>query len=204
MVDAGLSHGTSGNVSARTADGMLITPSGVPYDELSPGMLVLLPLDAGAPATAAGSTRPSTEWRLHARVLRQRPDVGGIVHAHSPCATALACVRRSIPAFHYMVAVAGGSDIPCTAYARFGSDELARLAADALTTRDACLLANHGVVAAARDVEAALDLALEVEALAHQYVIALQAGDPVLLSDEQMDEALAAFADYRRGSSFGA
>jgi L-fuculose-phosphate aldolase len=197
MVIDDLSRGTSGNISARVNGGMLITPSGVPYAEIEPGMLMVVALD-GTVLDSDGRQRVSTEWRLHARVLERRPDVNAIVHTHSPCATALACLRRPIPAFHYMVAAAGGADIPCTPYATFGTDELAGHAADALAGRNACLLANHGVVAVGRDVETALALAAEIETLAHQYTLALQAGEPVLLTTAQMNEALRAFAEYRK------
>jgi L-fuculose-phosphate aldolase len=195
-VALGLVRGTAGNISARTADGMLITPSNVPYDDMAAGDVVALTL-RGEPLGAT-QRRPSTEWKLHGGLYVTREDVRAVVHTHSPNATALACTRRGIPAFHYMVAAAGGNDIPCTEYAPFGSGELACHAAGALLKRNACLLANHGMVAVGESVEAALSLALEVETLAQQYLLALQAGEPVLLTDEQMNEALAAFADYRR------
>ena len=196
MLALGLAQGTAGNISARTADGMLITPSNVAYDALDAGDVVALGL-RGEPL-AASQRRPSTEWRMHGGIYVTREDVQAVVHTHSPHATALSCTRRGIPAFHYMVAVAGGSDIPCTEYAPFGSGELACHAAGALLKRDACLLANHGVLAAGRSVEAALALALEVETLAQQYILALQAGGPVLLDATQMDDALKAFEDYRK------
>jgi L-fuculose-phosphate aldolase len=194
-VELGLVRGTAGNISARNTDGMLITPSNVPYDDMAAGDVVALTL-RGEPLGAT-QRRPSTEWKLHGGLYVTREDVRAVVHTHSPHATALACTRRGIPAFHYMVAVAGGHDIPCTEYAPFGSGELACHAAGALLKRNACLLANHGMVAVGESVEAALSLAFEVETLAQQYVLALQAGEPVLLTDEQMNEALAAFADYR-------
>jgi L-fuculose-phosphate aldolase len=195
MVADGLTRGTSGNISARAAGGMLITPSNVEYATMAAADVVAMSLN-GELLDAAGP-RASTEWRMHARIHETRGDVNAIVHTHSPYATALACMRRPIPAFHYMVAAAGGSDVPCASYATFGTEELAAAAAAALTDRNACLLANHGVLAVGRNVADALALALEIETLAQQYCIALQAGEPVLLSDAQMADALRAFTEYR-------
>ena len=134
---------------------------------------------------------------MHARILQARADVNAIVHTHSPYATALECTRRPIPPFHYMAAAAGGSDVPCVSYATFGTQELAAGAAAALTDRNGCLLANHGVLAVGHSVADALALALEIETLAQQYCIAVQVGQPVLLTDAQMAAALEAFAGYR-------
>jgi L-fuculose-phosphate aldolase len=198
MQAAGLARGTAGNISARIDGGLLISPSAMPYAALGAADIVRIDFAGHVLESAVPPARPSSEWRMHAGILRSRPDISAIVHTHSPFATALACLRRPIPAFHYMVAVAGGSDIPCAPYACFGTAELASHAAAALADRDACLLANHGVVAVGRDVDAALALALEVEGLAEQYTRALQAGEPVLLTEAEMAEALAAFADYRR------
>lgn len=195
MVADGLTRGTSGNISVRTADGMLITPSNVEYATMAAADIVAMSL-TGELRDAAGR-RASTEWRMHARIQETRADVNAIVHTHSPFATALACMRRPIPAFHYMVAAAGGRDVPCAPYATFGTAELAAAAAAALIDRNACLLANHGVLAIGRSVADALGLALEIETLAQQYSIALQAGEPVLLTDAQMAAALEAFTDYR-------
>jgi L-fuculose-phosphate aldolase len=189
----GLNQGTAGNVSARVEDGLLITPSAVPYDELAAEDIVRLAPDG---RVVEGVRRPSTEWRLHADVLAARPDVGAVVHAHPPFTTALACLRRGIPAFHYMVAAAGGDSIRCADYAMFGTAELARNAVAALEDRRACLLANHGVVALGASPAAALALATEVEALAAQYCRALQAGEPVLLSRAEMAEVLTRFRTY--------
>lgn len=189
-----LTRGTSGNISIRTVDGMLITPSGVAYETMDVADLVALTL--GGTPLVARERRPSTEWRMHARIYETRPDINAIVHTHSLYATALACIRRPIPPFHYMVAAAGGSDVPCTPYATFGTDELAAHAAAALSDRNACLLANHGVLAAGRSVARALALAREIETLAQQYCIALQAGEPVLLTEAEMAVAGEAFAGY--------
>lgn len=190
----GINHGRSGNVSLRVANGFLITPTGMDYATLKPADIVLMDL-AGR---AQGRRAPSSEWPMHRRILAGRADAQAIVHTHSPAATALACMRRAIPRFHYMVAAAGGESIRCAPYALYGSDALARHALAALKDRTACLLANHGVIALGPDLAAALRLAVEVEKLAEQYLLALQAGGPVLLSKAEMAEAVAKFADYGR------
>ena len=191
MSESGLSHGRSGNVSARHDCGMLITPSGVPYDTLTPDEIVHV--DAGG--TASGG-KPSSEWCFHPAAYPARPDAGAVVHCHSPAATALACAHRPIPAFHYMVAVAGGADIPLVPYATFGTPELAAHVAEALATRKACLMANHGQIAAGKDLDAALELAGEVENLAAQYLEVLKLGEVYLLDDTQMNEVLETFKSY--------
>ena len=195
MNTGGINRGTSGNVSARWLDGMLITPSGVPYDRLDPDDLVAMGLD-GDRIRPVGA-RPSTEWRLHARIYGARRDLGSVLHAHPLFATALACSGRGIPAFHYMIAVAGGAEIACARYATFGTQDLADAAVDALGPRRACLLANHGLVACATDPESALELAIEVEALAAQYWHALQLGAPTILDEAEMRRVLEAFHTYR-------
>lgn len=201
LLDRRLTSGRSGNVSARWRDGFLITPSGVPYRELAPGDVV--PLGPGG--AARGSPRaPSTEWRMHAGLYAARPDVEAIVHAHPVYATALASTGREIPAFHYMVAVAGGDAIPLAPYATFGTEEIARLAVEALAGRRACLLAHHGAVALAASPTAALDLMEEVEWLAHQYWAALAAGSPGLLTPSEMERVRERFRTYgqpQRGGS---
>ena len=187
-----LNPGRAGNASVRFSDRMLITPSGVPYPTMAPSELVDLSL------TDAESTRvrPSSEWRFHRDVYLARPEVGAIVHAHPPYSTAIACLRRDVPAFHYMVAMAGGTTIRCAPYATFGTQELSDNVVRALEGRTACLLANHGLVTVGETVEEAADLALEVEALCETYLHALQAGDPVILSDPEMAEVMVRFVDY--------
>lgn len=192
----GLNQGTSGNVSARVAGGMLVTPSAVPYHELAPEDMVLMELD-GTVLESRGR-KPSTEWPLHAAILAARPDVGAIVHAHAMFCTTLACLRRGIPAFHYMVAMAGGDSIRCAPYATFGTPELAHHALTALEERRACFLANHGMVALGESPAAALALAVEVETLAAQYWRTLQVGEPALLDDAEMAEVLERFGSYGR------
>jgi L-fuculose-phosphate aldolase len=195
MYDKGLTAGTSGNLSARIPGGMVITPSGIPYDQMSPDDLVTMGFDGPRP----GLRRPSTEWRLHAGVLDARPDVGAVLHAHPPFATAIACHRRAIPAFHYMVAVAGGDSIPCAPYATFGTRELATGAVETLEGRTACLLANHGLVVVGPSPLHALSLALEIEALAAMYWRALQIGEPALLTAEDMEQVAGRFRTYGQG-----
>jgi len=192
MTAAGITQGRSGNVSTRVPEGFLITPSGLAYERMEPADVVLVALDGRYEGTLA----PSSEWRFHRDLYAARPECGAIVHAHAPYATTLACAGRDVPAFHYMVAVAGGSDIRCAPYATFGTQALSDHALVALEGRRACLLANHGMIAFARDLESALLLAVEVEALCGQYWRVLQIGEPVLLSLEEMDRVVAKFATY--------
>ncbi len=181
---SGINQGTSGNVSARIAGGLLITPTSLPYEQMQPGDLVALDLQ-GQPLHD-GQRRPSSEWRLHADILRQRPEAQAVVHCHSTSATALACHGRGIPAFHYMVAVAGGVDVRCAAYALFGTQAFSDLALAALADRQAALLAQHGQVTLASSLPQALRLAIEVETLARMYLQALQLGEPPVLDPAQM------------------
>lgn len=190
-----INQGTSGNASARSGDGMVITPSAVPYPRLAPEDLVYVGWDG----EVRGDRPPSSEWRFHAGILRSRPDVGAVVHLHSPAATAVSCLRRDVPPFHYMVAVAGGDSIRCAPYRTFGTEALADAAVKALADRKACLLANHGQVALGDDPHDALALAIEVEALCDQYLRASTAGQPVLLSAREMAEVQQRFAQYRSG-----
>ena len=194
--DAGLSRGSAGNASMRCAAGMWITPSGIEPQVMQATDTVTLDLQG---RVLEGTLRPSSEWPMHAAIYRERPDALAIVHCHSRHATALACCGRAIPAFHYMVAVAGGESIRCAPYALFGSTELATHALRALEGRRACLLANHGQLALGATPEAALALAIEVEELAAQYVAALASGEPRLLDAAQMAAVIARFADYGPG-----
>ena len=196
MNAANINRGKSGNVSARWQapdfDGFLITPTGLPYGDTTPNDIVAVALDG----TVAGARLPSSEWRFHRDIYGQRADAAAIVHTHSPRATALACLRLPIPAFHYMVAVAGGNDIRCAPYATFGTQALSDHALVALAARRACLLANHGVIALGASLESALALAIEVENLAEMYAHALQVGTPVVLDDDEMRVVLEKFATY--------
>jgi len=197
MNRCGINRGRSGNVSARLRldgfDGFVVTPSGVDYGGLQSSDLVALHAD-GRPR-APGGLRPSSEWPLHRAIYAARPDAGAIVHTHSVFATTLACLHRGIPAFHYMIALAGG-DVRCAPYAIFGSDELAAGAVDALADRCACLLAQHGLVVLASDPAEALELALQVETLAEIYWRALQIGEPRLLGSTEMSFVSDKFTAY--------
>jgi L-fuculose-phosphate aldolase len=189
----GLTHGTSGNVSVRCDERrFFLSPTGVDYEVLQADDIPLMDLDG----RWFGRRRPSSEWRFHRDIFNSRHDVGAIVHTHSPQATALACTGRGIPAFHYMVAVAGGSDIRCAPYYAFGTQELSDAALAALKDRKACLLANHGVIATGADLPAAILLAGEVENLAHQYCAALSLGEVRILDDAEMCRVVEKFRAY--------
>lgn len=197
MSRSGLSPGRSGNVSCRFRDGMLITPSGKRYDETEPADIVFVSGEGRVPR--AGQT-PSTEWHFHLAAYRARPDRHAVVHTHSMHATILACALKPIPAFHYMVAAAGGTDIPCVPYATFGTAELAQHVATGLSARDACLMANHGQIAIGKTLQHALELAAEVEMLSEQYCKVLMLGPPKLLSDDEMSSLLEKFKTYGRNT----
>lgn len=192
----GINRGKSGNVSARfhdaAFDGFLITPSGLPYAETTPADIVAMTLE--------GETRdarlPSSEWRFHRDIYCARPDANAVVHTHAPFATTLACLGRGIPAFHYMIAVAGGSDIRCAPYATFGSQALSDHALAALAGRKACLLAHHGMIAIGASLDAAIALAVEVETLAEIYWRAIQISEPPLLSEAEMNVVIEKFRTY--------
>lgn len=211
MNAAGINHGRAGNVSLRwhrgAAEGMLITPSALAYEAMTVEDIVWIALETGdetaAPAAAhggaAGSQRaPSSEWRMHRDLLASRPDDHALVHTHASFAASLACLpavqRDGIPAFHYMIAVAGGDDIRCAAYHTFGSQDLSDAVLAAMSGRRACLMANHGMIAAAAGLDAALALAIEVEALCRMYWQATLAGAPSILDARQMREVRARFA----------
>ncbi|WP_339674257.1 class II aldolase/adducin family protein [uncultured Zhongshania sp.] len=191
---AQLSPGASGNASVKTPDdGMLISATGQIAANTRPSDLVYIKPDG---QITGGQLKPSSEWRMHWQVYQDHPEAGGIVHCHSRYATVLACQRKEIPAFHYMIAVAGGSSIPCAPYALYGSKELSERVSHALQQRKACLLANHGQIAFGSDPIKALALAKEVEELAANYYFSLQHGGPTLLSEQEMAEVLAQYADY--------
>lgn len=192
---AGMVPNKSGNVSARSADGYLITPAGTAYRDLQAADLVALSFEDALPATGQ---RPSSEWRMHAAIYRARPEVQAIVHTHSPHATALACAGRGIPPFHYMIALAGGH-VRCMPYATFGTAELAQSAVDGLAGRRACLLANHGVMAVGTTLARAHAVAVEVENLAREYLLLLGAGlEPRLLDDAEIERVISRFTGYGR------
>ena len=189
----GLSFGRTGNVSTRTTLGFLITPSGIAYEDLQAEDLNEMDM---AGNIIAGSLKPSTEWYMHRAIYQAREDVNAIVHVHSPYATGVACTRKPIPGFHYMVTVLGGGSIPCAEYATFGTEELAGNVLDALADNMACLLANHGQIALGEDLDTAFRYAGEVESLAQQYCISLLAGSPVLLDDEEIRINIEKFKTY--------
>lgn len=190
----GLNQGISGNLSLRTDNGFLITPSALAYEKCRTGDLVLLDMEG---KQKEGCRRPSSEWRLHRDIYRHRPEAGAILHAHAPWCTTLACLERRIPPYHYMVALCGGNSIDCATYALFGSQQLSDNALAAMESRCACLLAHHGMVCFAADPESTLDLAVEVENLARMYIQALQVGEPPLLSVSEMEAVRKKFAAYR-------
>ena len=193
----GLNKEASGNASVRMGEGFLITPSGLPNDTLQPDQMVAVGIDG----QSSSNLNPSSEWRIHRDIYRARPEVQAVVHAHSPHAVSLACLRRGIPPFHYMVAAAGGKDIRCATYATFGTQALSDAVLAALQARRACLMANHGLVAVGASLDAALSLAVEVEDLCAQFWRASLMGAPVLLSDAEMDEVLERFKHYgQRGT----
>ena len=197
MNSLGINHGKSGNVSARTQDGFVITPTGIAYEKLQPDTIVAMKIDSDPNGTFAGNILPSSEWRFHRDIYAERADVRAIVHTHSVAATAIAVHGRDIPAFHYMVAVAGGDSIRCAPYATFGTKALSDHALKALHHRQACLLAHHGVIACGVSLEKALSLAVEVEALAAVYLAACRLDDDVpLLSAAEMTIVLEKFRTY--------
>ena len=188
----GLNRGSTGNLSVRVGDQWLVTPSGIAAQDLSPQSMVHMDFN-GEPT---GPGKPSSEWRFHRDILVSRTDVGAIVHTHSRFATAFACLHREIPAFHYMVAIAGGDNIRCAPYALFGTQDLSDHAIEALCDRKACLLGNHGLIALGADLKKAVAVAIEVESLCEQYWTALQLGEPTILSLEQMQAVHEKFKTY--------
>jgi L-fuculose-phosphate aldolase len=192
LTPSGLSQGTSGNLSVRSGSGFLITPSGTPYEEIRPEDVVPVDMDG----SYTHRLRPSSEWRFHRDIYAARPDVHAIVHAHPPYSTGLAICRLDIPAVHYMIAVSGGDSIRCSDYYTYGTQELSAAVVRALEGRLACLMANHGMIATGSTMEQAMWRAVEVETLARQYTLALQAGKPILLNDEEVAQALEKFGNY--------
>lgn len=186
MNASGINQGTSGNISIRNPQGFLITPTSLPYDRMEPEDLVQMRFDG----SFDGPRRPSSEWRFHRDILRTRHDIEVVLHCHSVYATTLACHHKTIPSFHYMTAVAGGTTIRCAGYATFGSQALSDNAIQALDGRSACLLAQHGQISLGKTLDGALALGIEVETLSRLYVQALTLGAPPILSDEEMERVL--------------
>ena len=189
---AGLATGTSGNLSVRAAGGMLVTPSATPYETLRPEDIVFV----GEDGRWSHRLAPSSEWRMHGAIYRARPEAGAVVHGHPTYSTVLAIRGMQIPALHYMIAAAGGPTIRCAPYATFGTEALSDAALVALEGRKACLLANHGLLAFERDLDRAMWLAVEVETLARQYVLALALGGPTVLPDDEIERVAAKFESY--------
>jgi L-fuculose-phosphate aldolase len=192
LVRLGLNKGTAGNISVRYQDGYLITPSGVAAEQLSPADIVFMDFDG----FVHGHRAPSSEWRFHFDILQSRPELGAVIHTHAPYCTTLAVMGEGIPAFHYMIAVAGGADIRCAPYATFGTPELCEGAVKAMEGRKACLLAQHGMIAAGATLAAALKMTVEVEDLARIYWQARQIGQPPILDDAEMARVLEKFKTY--------
>lgn len=192
MNASGLNQGTSGNLSIRCDDGFLITPSGMEYAGLATDDIVSMGLD-GKPR---GKRKPSSEWRFHASIYRHRPEANAVLHAHPVNCSTLACLNSGIPAFHYMVAVAGGRNIRCAEYATFGTPELSDNVIRALQGRKACLMAHHGLTCLEKDLPKVLALAIEVENLANVYCRILSIGDAQILSDDEMGRVLEKFRSY--------
>jgi L-fuculose-phosphate aldolase len=196
MNTIGLNQGTSGNISARHGNQMLLTPTAIPYETMKPAMIAAFSID-GEYGAYDGPLLPSTEWRFHLDIMKARPEVGAIVHTHSTFATVLAILRKPIPACHYMVAAFGGTDVRVADYATYGSKELAENALKALADRTGCLLANHGMIALGRDLDVAMWRAVELETIAKQYYHTLAvAGGPAILPDAAIEATLKAFGTY--------
>jgi L-fuculose-phosphate aldolase len=192
MNTLGINQGTSGNISLRHGEGMLITPTSTPYEAMKPEQIVYMHLDGNHDP----AQRPSSEWRFHRDILKARPEAQAIVHAHPPYSTMLAIMGMEIPPVHYMVAVAGGDTIRCAPYATFGTQELSEHAVRALEGRTACLLAHHGMIAVGPSLPKAMWLAVEVETLARQYHGCLQIGTPSLLPKEEIEKVRVRMAGY--------
>lgn len=195
-VIAGLNQGSSGNLSVRVENGFLITPSALPVDKITPEHIVFMHKDG----EYEGAIKPSSEWRFHRDIYRQRQDAGAVLHAHATWCTTLACLHEEIPAFHYMVAIAGGDNIRCAPYATFGTQALSDYALKALENRKACLLANHGLLCLDENLEKVFELAQEVESLAKIYTQVLQTGKAQILSDQAMHAVLEKFSDYQHSN----
>jgi L-fuculose-phosphate aldolase len=192
MNSLGINQGTSGNISLRHDDGLLITPTGTPYETMQPEQIVFMKLDG----TVETNQRPSSEWRFHRDIIKARPEVNAVVHAHPPYSTILAIMGMAIPAVHYMIACAGGDTIRCAPYATFGTEELSQHAVAALEDRSACLLAHHGMIAVGPSLDRAMWLAVEVETLARQYHGCLQIGTPPLLPRAEIENVMGRMAGY--------
>ncbi len=198
LVEQGLNKGTSGNCSVRQGDGFLITPSGLPVEHMLAESMVLMQMDGRFPE----EQKPSSEWRFHRDIFQMRPEVNAVIHTHSMFATTVACLRKNVPPFHYMIAVTGGDSLRCAPYALFGSQALSDYALAALKDRKACLLSNHGMITIGADLDEALAIAIEIENLCEQYWRLIQVTpNPPLLSEAEMLEVFQQFKGYGRWSN---
>jgi L-fuculose-phosphate aldolase len=195
MNGAGLNQGNAGNISVRFGNRMLITPTSIPYDEMTPDMIASMPIE-GEYGAWDGPNKPSSEWRFHLDIMKAKPKVSSVVHTHAPFSTILAIARKPIPACHYMVAAFGGEDVKVAGYARYGTKALSDNVLKALAERNACLMANHGMLVTGSSLKKAMWRAVELETLAKQYYHSLLIGGPVILSSEQIAETLESFSSY--------
>lgn len=195
MNASGLNQGTSGNISVRYGESMLISPSSIPYDEVTADMIASMPI-TGERGAYDGPKVPSVEWPFHLDIMRSRPDVNAVVHTHAPFSTILAIARKPIPACHYMIAAFGGNDVRVADYARYGTQDLSDSVLRALEGRTACLMANHGMLACGDSLKKAMWRAVELETIAKQYYHSLLIGGPALLPDEEIAGVVAAFSGY--------
>ena len=197
LLTAGLNHGATGNCSCRDREGFLITPTGVDSSKLTTDMMVRMNLSDNL-SQPESKYQPSSEWQFHQAILEKYPEINAVVHTHSVFASSLSVLGQEIPAFHYMIAVAGGNSVRCAPYAMFGTKELSDNILEAIKDRKACLLSNHGLVAIGKDLNEAFNIAEEVEHLCRLFIEAKKIGDPLLLSDKQMTEVLNRFNSYSR------
>ena len=196
MNSLGINQGTSGNISVRQGKKMLISPSAIPYNQMKPTQIASLNLAGKLPSDWTGPCKPSTEWRFHWLLLKEREDINAVVHAHPTYCTTLAILRKSIPSCHYMIAVFGGRNVRCADYATFGTIELANNVLKAMKNRTACIMANHGMVVVGTTLKEAMWRAVELETIARQYYLSLQAGKPVLLSKDDIADTFRGLAGY--------
>ena len=195
MNRSGLNQGTSGNISARYNDTMLITPSGIPYEKLQPADIAQMSI-ASEELEWDGPYKPSSEWHFHRSILQAKENLDAVVHTHSTFATVLSIAREDIPACHYMIAAFGGNSVRCADYATFGTPELSDNINTAMADRTACLLANHGMIAGGLNLENAMWAAVELETLSKQYYYAKMNGNMVVLPDDEMNRVLEKFKGY--------
>ncbi len=196
LVELGLNRGSSGNTSVRFGNGMLITPSALPVSEMTADSMVRMDLEGNV----LQGGKPSSEWRFHRDILAARPEINAVIHTHSINATTIACLRKEVPPVHYMIALAGGDNIRCTPYTVFGEQALSDRALEALRDRKACLLGNHGMIALGTDLADALAVTVEVEFVCEIYWRTLQAGEPQILTAQQMFEVKQKFVEYKKHS----